>query len=68
MPKRYSKLLGLMKERNITQRELAAEMEINNSTLNYKLKGKGEFSAAEIDKICKSLDIDINEIGLYFFS
>jgi transcriptional regulator with XRE-family HTH domain len=63
-----SKLLGRMKERGITQEQLAKEIEKDKSTVNSKLNGKYAFTAKEIDDICKVLDISNSEIGDYFFA
>ena len=64
----YSKLLGRMKERAITQEQLAKEIDKDKSTVNAKLNGKNAFTTKEIDDICKVLDISNSEIGDYFFA
>lgn len=64
----YSKLLGRMKERRITQEMLAAEIGVNDGTLNRKLNNSNEFKGNEIDAICRVLDISNDEIGAYFFA
>ena len=64
----YSKLLGRMKERGITQEQLAKEIVKDKSTVNAKLNGKYAFTTKEIDDICKVLDISNDEIGEYFFA
>jgi transcriptional regulator with XRE-family HTH domain len=64
----YSKLLGRMKERAITQEQLAKEIDKDKSTVNAKLNGKNAFTTKEIDDICKVLDISNIEIGDYFFA
>ena len=63
----FSKLLGRIKEYGYTQESLAMSIGKDKSTLSAKLKNKGEFKAAEIDNICKLLDIPNDEIGKYFF-
>lgn len=63
-----SKLLGRMKERSITQEQLAKEIGKDKSTVNAKLNGKNAFTTKEIDDICKVLDISNSEIGDYFFA
>ena len=65
---RNSKLLGRMKERSITQEQLAKEIGKDKSTVNAKLNGKNAFTTKEIDDICKVLDISNDEIGEYFFA
>lgn len=68
MPYDYSKLLGKMKEKNITQDVLAKLIGLQPPTLSQKLNNKAKFKQAEISKICDVLDIDAGEIGLYFFA
>lgn len=63
----YAKLLGRIKECNLTQAKLAAIIDRNESTISAKLNNKGEFTAPEMDAICKALEIPNSEIGLYFF-
>lgn len=63
----FSKLLGRIKEYGHTQESLAKAIGVNKGTLCLKLNNKGEFKAAEIDAICRLLDISNNEIGIYFF-
>ena len=68
MPYDYSKLLGRMKEKNITQDQLAKMIGLQPPTLSQKLNNKAKFKQAEISKICDILDIAANEIGVYFFA
>lgn len=64
----YNKLLGLMKEKQITQSELAAKIGNTTGTLNLKLNNKARFKQNEIIEICKILDIRGDEISAYFFT
>ena len=64
----YSKLLGRMKERGVTQESLAEAIGRDKGTISTKLNNKSNFTAVEIDSICKLLDIDNNDIGAYFFA
>lgn len=68
MTKSYNKLIGRIKELGLTQYDLAKKINVNKSTLSNKLNGKSEFTVKEIDDICRELNIDNAEIGLYFFS
>ena len=63
----YSKLLGRLKERRMTQDDLARAIEINATTLSLKLNNRAFFSQIEIAKICALLEICNDDIGLYFF-
>jgi transcriptional regulator with XRE-family HTH domain len=68
MSKKYSKLLGRIKECGFTQERLAKAIGKNKSTLSAKLNGQFPFTTKEIDDICKVLDISNDEIGDYFFA
>ena len=68
MKRKYSKLLGRIRELGFTQKSLAKKMGINPGTLSLKLKGVSFFTASEIDCICKILDIAKEDIGDYFFA
>lgn len=68
MPKMdYSKLLGRMAEKGFTRQSLAEAIGSNNSYLGAKLKSKRLFSQTEIEAISNVLDIDLKDIGMYFF-
>ena len=64
----YSKLLGLLKEKGMTQEDLALIIGRTKATLNLKINGKANFTIDEMDKICESLGIAKKDIGKYFFS
>ena len=64
----YSKLLGRIKELNLTQERLADTIGINKGTLSAKLNNKNQFTAEEMDKISMALDFPCTEIGSYFFT
>ena len=68
MSNNYSKLRGRIKECGYTQDRLAKEIGRDKSSLSYKLNGKSDFTAKEIDCICNVLDISNDEIGAYFFA
>ena len=68
MPYDYSKLLGRMKEKNITQDVLAKRIGLQPTTLSQKLNNKARFKQSEISLICDILDIDAGQIGVYFFA
>ena len=64
----YSKLLGLMRERGMTQQNLADKLHISISTLNKKLHNLNEFTQTEIVGICKILNIRLQDVTEYFFA
>lgn len=64
----YAKLIGRIKEYGFTHEQLAAKIGMSKSTLSFKLNNKAFFSQKEIRIICDLLEIEIAEIGLYFFT
>ncbi|NLU43663.1 MAG: DUF739 family protein [Acholeplasmataceae bacterium] len=63
----YSKLLGRMREKNVTQVGLAKEIGLSETSINLSLGNKRPFKQDEIACICCSLDIPISEVEEYFF-
>lgn len=64
----FSKLRGLMREKSITQDELADKIHISPTSLSYKLNSKVAFSPKELLKIQQVLEISDNHFKDYFFS
>lgn len=64
----FSKLLGRIKECGYTQERLAEEIGMTKTTLNLKLNNKAYFTAPDMEKIRKVLCIDVEEMGVYFFT
>ena len=64
----YSKLLGRIREFGYTQKTLAAAVEMSVSQLNQCLKSKSNFKHKKILAICKVLNIQISDIGPYFYA
>lgn len=64
----YSKLLGRLREKKITQSELANMLDISETSLNRKLKSKTQFKQSEISQICDCLAIPNECIDTYFFA
>ena len=64
----YSKLLGRIKERGMTQETLAFAVGISATTLNLKLNNKSAFTQKEMRNISVQLEIPQEEIGAYFFA
>lgn len=63
----FSRLLGRIKVFGYIQEDLATFIGIAPGTLNAKLNNKANFTAPEIEGICKMLCIPKGEIGIYFF-
>ncbi len=64
----YAKLRGRIRENFGTQDKFAEAIGMNKSTLSQKLNAKAEWSRLEVEKACQLLDIDMSEIGAYFFT
>lgn len=64
----YSKLNGKLKEKGLTQDDLASIIGRTTSTVNLKLNGKANFTVEEMDKIIVALSIAKRDIGEYFFT
>lgn len=64
----HSKLLGLMRELNITQSDLAKGVNMSESSLNLKLKGKVEFKQRDIVNIANYMGIADSAVPSYFFT
>lgn len=64
----FSKLLGRIKEKGLTQETVARLISRNPCTFSQKVHNRGIFTAAEIEGICNILEIDTGEIGAYFFT
>ena len=62
------KLKGLMREKRVTQSELAEKIGIKPCTFNQKLNGKRNMSLEEAEVIAEVLGIDMSDFGKYFFS
>ena len=64
----YSKLLGAMREKGITQDALAQRIGLNSATLNQKLKNNSQFKQSEMRDILACLGLTVKEIPEYFFA
>lgn len=58
----YPKLKGLMAEKGITQSELAKIINVDPSTMSYKMNNKSEFTISEIKKIISYFKKTFEEI------
>ena len=62
----YSRLLGRMKELNITQRIAAGKLGISENSFRNKLKGRTYFTVGEIWALALLLDVT-EDVSGYFF-
>lgn len=63
-----NKLKGLMREKQITQSDLAEKLGIKPCTVNQKLNGRRDMSLDEAEMIADVLGIDTGDFGKYFFN
>ena len=64
----YSKLLGRIKEKGMTQKSLSEAIGIATNSMSFKLTNQAYFKQQEIRRICEILEIEDGEVGLYFFT
>lgn len=64
----YDRLLGKMREKHITQAELAKKIGISATSMYFSFKNRRDFRQDEILSVCGFLDIPLTEIPAYFFS
>lgn len=63
----FSKLKGLIREKKLTQEDVAKTINVAYSTFNLKINGNAYFSQDEIYNISKFLEIPKEKIFDYFF-
>lgn len=63
-----SKLKGLIRERGLTQEDVAEEINVAYSTFNLKLNGNAFFTQEEIYKISNLFKIPKENFYEYFFT
>ena len=64
----YGKLLGRIREKGLTQAQLANFAGMTPGTLSQKLNNQAHFKQKEITDICKALEISADDVGAYFFT
>lgn len=64
----YPKLRGRIREKFCTQESFASKMGMSPATLSIKLRGKTDWTRAEIELACELLEIPITEAHSYFFA
>lgn len=63
-----NKIKGRMKELEITQADVARELNIAQPTANQKINNIRSFDLDEAEKLAALLKISNSEFGLYFFA
>lgn len=64
----YRKLLGRIKEKCNTQMDFCKRLSMSRTSLYEKISNRKYFSQKDIEKACTVLEIEIGEIGEYFFN
>lgn len=64
----YSKLLGRIKEKYGTQEKIAEKSQMSLVSLNKKLNNVVDFSQSDIFDLSILLEIEVDQIGIYFFT
>ena len=64
----YSKLLGRIKEKFGTRKNLVDKITISLTSLNLRLNNQLGFTQQDISQLCEALDILEEEIPTYFFT
>ncbi len=61
------KLLGIIEDMNISQRQLAEAIHVSKNTMCSKLNGKGTFTVDEAKDICRFLNIKKTKLMVDIF-
>lgn len=64
----YSKLIGRIKEKYNRRKDFAKLIPLSENSLSKKLNNKVPFTSNEIYRIVNILEIDMQEIYLYFYT
>jgi DNA-binding Xre family transcriptional regulator len=64
----YSKLKSKMVEKGYNQETLAKAINMGVNSLSNKLNNRYPFKSQDMADICRVLDINPIDIGIYFFS
>lgn len=65
---KYNKLKGKIVEVFGSQADFSERIKLSEQSITAKLAGRSRFSQDDIITWCEALDIDQNDIGLYFFT
>jgi hypothetical protein len=65
--RKFGRLREKIKELFGNQKSFAHAMDMNVSTLNFKLNSKAEWTLPEIEKACELLHISVDKVKDYFF-
>ena len=63
-----NKIKGLLREKGLTQEDVAKHLGINQSTANQKINNVRPMLLDEAEKLSAMLGIDAGEFAVYFFA
>lgn len=63
----YAKLRGRIVEKGFVHSEIAEQLGISKQAFHKKISGDVGFTQKDVIKLCEILDIDISDIGAYFY-
>lgn len=63
-----NKIKGLLREKGLTQADIAKELGLSQPTVNQKLNNLRAMDLEEAEKISNILGIDAGEFATYFFT
>ena len=66
--KNYAKLRGRTIEKGMSQKDVAKQIGMSETTYSLKLNGRYPLKQSEMQKIINLLSIPVDEIGSYFFT
>lgn len=62
------KVMTRMKERGVTQSDIAEKLDIARPTVSQKLRNVRPMFLDEAERVCELLGIGADEFGTYFFA
>lgn len=67
MIERYAALRGRIVEKYGTQQEFCEALGMSQTSVSKKMTGQTGFSQQDIEKWCELLDINLGDIGRFFY-
>ena len=67
MTPNFSKLKGRIVECGLNQGKLAKALGISHTSFSLKINGKRDFTLTELMTMAKVLNMNSEDVGLYFF-
>ena len=67
MIERYAALRGRIVEKYGTQQDFCEALGVSQTSVSKKMSGKAGFSQKDIKLWCKLLDINLGDVGRFFY-